>query len=94
MFGIWEKYQKPTLLDIRDMEDTPTVLLDYEEAKQFASVGFRRVGRIAVLDTPERRESNDFFETTSQNRGLRFVFFYSDEEEAITWLLSRDDGQS
>jgi hypothetical protein len=91
MLSIWEKHQRPILLDIRHMEDTPSVFRDYEEAKQFVSIGFQRAGRIAVLDNPERREANDFFETTAFNRGLRFVFFYSDEEEAIAWLLSEEE---
>ena len=92
MFSIWEKHQKPLIIDIRDMEDTPSVFIDYEEAKQFASIGFQRAGRIAVLDNPERRKANDFFETTAYNRGLRFIFFYSDEDEAIAWLLSEEGG--
>jgi hypothetical protein len=91
MFSIWEKHQKPLIIDIRDMEDTPSVFRDYEEVGQFASVGFWRVGRIAVLDSPERRKANDFFETTAYNRGLRFAFFYSDEDEAVAWLLSEGE---
>jgi hypothetical protein len=92
MFSIWEKYEKPLLIDLRDLEDTPSIFRDYEEAKQFARVGFWRAGRIAVLDTPKRRKANDFLETAANNRGVRFVFFYSDEEEAIARLLSEEEG--
>ena len=92
ILSIWEKHQMPILLDIRDMEDTPAVYRDYEDVKQLANIGFRRVGRIAVLDIPERYEANDFFETTARNRGLRFRFFYSNDEEAIAWLLPEKEG--
>jgi hypothetical protein len=83
IFSLWEKHQKPLLIDLRDMEDSPSIFSDYFDAKQFATAGFRSAGLIAVLDNPDRREANTFFETTAHNRGLRFAFFYSDEEEAI-----------
>jgi hypothetical protein len=91
IFSIWEKYQKPLLIDVRDLEDTPSIFRDYQEVGKFVSAGFRRVGRIAVLDYPQRREANDFLETAAQNQGMRFVFFYSSEEDAIAWLLPEED---
>jgi hypothetical protein len=92
MFSTWETHQKPVLLDIREMQASPSIFSDYEEVKQFARVGFGSVGRIAVLDNPERSKVNEFFETTARNRGLRFAFFYSDEKEAIAWLLTGKGG--
>ena len=92
MFSLWELNQKPILIDIRGMTDTPSVLRDYLSAEQFAKAGFRRVGRVAVLDNPERHDANDFFETTAHNRGLTFRFFYAGEQEAIEWLISDKEG--
>lgn len=92
MFSLWETNQKPILIYIQDMEDSPSVFRDYETAKHFSYAGFGRVRRIAVVDTPKRRKANDFFETTAYNRGLGFHFFYSDEEEAIAWLTSEEEG--
>ena len=87
LYNIWEKNQKDFLLiDIRKMQDKPTVITDYYNAEIFAATGFIKIYRIAVLDQPERKEANKFFETTAFNRGLRFRFFYESEQEAIDWL--------
>jgi hypothetical protein len=89
--ALWEKHHKRHLLiDIRNMSNTPSVTSDYYEAKHFVKTGFIFVGRIGVLDNLDRKEANDFFETTAANRGLRFRFFYTDEQEAIDWL---DEGR-
>jgi hypothetical protein len=86
------KHQEiPKLLDIRDMESTPTILGDYEEVGLFVKAGFRRLGRIAILDTRSRKESNDFLETTALNQGLNFRFFYEDEQEVSNWLFGKED---
>ena len=94
IFNIWEKHQKPMLLDMRGMEGSPSILGDYLDAEGFEVVGFGRVGRIAVLDNPERRKANDFFETAAHNRGLTFHFFYADEQEAIAWLIPKKEGKA
>ncbi len=39
----------------------------------------------AILDIPENKSNNDFFENASHNRGYKLLFFY-DEAEAIKWL--------
>ncbi len=39
----------------------------------------------AILDIPENKSNNDFFENASHNRGYKLLFFY-DESEAIKWL--------
>ena len=89
MYDFWAKHQKPYLLiDIRNMEDKPSVLSDYEDAERFAKNRFYLVRRVAVLDNQNRKESNDFFETTAANRGLRIKFFYTAESDAINWLIS------
>lgn len=88
MLNLWAKHQRrPLLIDIRSMEDRPSVFEDYENAKRFAYAGFGQLPRIAVLDNLDRREANDFFENTAYNRGLGFRFFYTDEQDAINWLL-------
>jgi hypothetical protein len=79
------------LIDIREMESTPTIFGDYEEVSLFVKAGFRRVGRIAVLDNWGRKDSNDFFETTALNHGLNFRFFYKDEQEVSNWLIGKED---
>lgn len=87
MHACWLEHQKrPLLIDIRSMRDKPTVVGDFRLAELFADTGFSLIGRIAVLDSEDRREANDFFETTAYNRGLTFRFFYADEQEAISWL--------
>ena len=86
VFSIWKQNQKPLLMDIRDMEDSPSILGDYLGVERLADAGFRQLGRIAVLDNQERHDADDFFETTALNRGLQFRFFYADEKEAIAWL--------
>lgn len=78
----------PVLIDLRAMQDSPTVTEDYHYAGQFAAAGFRQLGGVAFLDRPDRREANDFFETASFNRGLTFRFFYDEESDAIEWLLN------
>ena len=89
--ALWTEHQsKPLLIDMRNMEDNPAVLSDYENAKRFEKAGYRRIGRIAVLDREDRCEANDFFETTALNRGLGFRFFYGDEQEAISWILTKE----
>ena len=93
--NLWTEHQdQPLMIDIRSMEDSPSVFSDYENAKLFAADGFYLIRRIAVLDNVDRREANNFFETTAHNRGIRFRFFYADEQEAISWLLTKEQEQT
>jgi len=95
IYNLWTEHQnQPLMIDIRIMEDSPSVFSDYENAKLFANAGFYLIKRIAVLDDVGRREANNFFETTAHNRGMRFRFFYSDEQEAISWLLTKEQEQT
>lgn len=41
--------------------------------------------KFAILDLPEHKQANDFFENASYNRGFTLLFFY-DEAEAKKWL--------
>ncbi len=91
IFNHWAKHHNLVLLiDIRNMEDTPSIHGDYENAKRFVDAGFSQGRRIAVLDKLYRHKANDFFETTAINRGLLFQFFYGDEQEAIDWLQKKE----
>ena len=93
--NLWTEHQdQPLMIDIRSMEGSPSVLSDYENAKRFADTGFYLIRRIAVLDNVQRREANNFFETTTHNRGMRFRFFYTEEQEAISWLLKKEQEQT
>lgn len=42
--------------------------------------------QFAILDVPENKTNNDFFENASFNRGYKVMFFYA-EEEAKKWLM-------
>jgi hypothetical protein len=95
MYNLWAKHhQRNLLIDVRNMEETPSVVRDYHNVSHFAEANFHRIRRIAVLDNLNRQKANDFFETTAANRGLRFRFFYADEQEAISWLLSEERYQT
>ena len=96
IYDTWAKHrERALLLDLRDMQDIPSVLDDYKNAELLVNVGWREIGPIAVLDTLEREEANNFLETTASNRGLRiqFQFFYASEQEAINWLLEKSGSQ-
>jgi hypothetical protein len=89
ILNLWAKHQGQRLiLDMRSMEESPSISGDYENVRHFFDAGFWRFGGIAILDKPDRREANDFFELAAHNRGLGFRFFYGDEKDAINWLLS------
>ncbi len=90
IYDVWAKTRQPALLlDIRHMRDIPTVFRDYENVKLFAIAGFGKIYTIAVLDRMDREAANKFFEDAAHNQGLRFQFFYANEQEAINWLLEK-----
>lgn len=41
--------------------------------------------KFAILDVEKNKQSNDFFENASYNRGFSLLFFYN-EEDAVRWL--------
>ena len=96
IYDLWVTHsgKRGLLLDIRNMQDTPTVLGDYQHAALFAEAGFIQIGQIAVLDNSNRKEANNFFESTAFNRGQRFRFFYVDEQQALNWILPMEQNQS
>lgn len=51
----------------------------------------RRVLRSVILDHPENVERLRFFETVAINRGLN-VKVFSDEDQAVEWLLADVNG--
>ena len=46
--------------------------------------------QFAILDLPENKSNNDFFENASFNRGYKIMFFY-DIKEALKWLQITND---
>ena len=76
------------------MVSTESVVDDYYDAKLFEGAGFQQFERIAVLDNLNRHEANDFFETTAANRELQFYFFYTEEQDAMNWLLPGGQDQT
>ena len=61
------------LIDITEMQGNSSITKDYNDAELFYKAGFQHIHQIAVLDKPERKKMNDFFETTSRNRWLQFA---------------------
>jgi hypothetical protein len=47
--------------------------------------------KFAILDVEKNKQSNDFFENASYNRGFSLLFFYS-EEDALKWLEVQPSG--
>lgn len=87
IFNLIVVHGKPSLLiDIRKMTGGSSVVEDFNDAKRFFELEFWRLNKIAVLDKIDRKKENDFFETAAANRGVRFIFFYEDKQEAIDWL--------
>ena len=74
------------LIDMLEIKHAANVFTDYLEVKLLHALGFYKVPKIAVLDSFENEELNGFMETASYNQGIRIRFFYSDENEAISWL--------
>ena len=54
---------------------------------------FRKESKLlqfAVLDLPENKSNNEFFENASYNRGYKIMFFY-DIKDALKWLKIAND---
>jgi len=86
----WKSDSQPGLIiDVRSMQDTPSVLEDYETAKIFFDSEFYRIGPVAVLDHPERKSANVFLENAAHNRGIMLRFFYDGRQEAIDWISTQ-----
>lgn len=77
----------PLLIDVCDMKSDVSTFNDFDDVHIFIEMHFRKLGRIAVIDRDNRKKHNEFFETAANNRGLRIRFFYTDRQEALSWLL-------
>ena len=74
------------LIDDRNVTYTATILSLYQLAEYYAKVDIpRQINRAAILANPKYKETNNFFEDTSRNRGINLRLFY-DLEEAEQWL--------
>jgi hypothetical protein len=87
--NLYLQHKIPMLLDVREMTSRTTVTDDYYDVKKFSNKGLGTLVRVAILDNLDRKEQNDFFVTTAQNRGLAINIFYSGELEAVDWLLKK-----
>ena len=73
------------LIEVKDLEDNPTPLQDFNTVKLMQKLGYERVHKIAVLDKLENKSANDVFEGFAYNTKLKIRFFYS-EPDAMNFL--------
>jgi hypothetical protein len=71
------------LVDLRKFEGRFGVFDGLKEVEQFRPES--KMLRFAILDLPDNKKNNDFFENASVNRGYKLIFFY-DVAEAKKWL--------
>ncbi len=89
IFNTWQNNNMlPLLIDVREMSFNPIATNDYIDVQKFEAAGFIQLGRIAVIDKLDRKFYNDAFESWATLQGLKFKFFYTDEKNAIKWLLT------
>lgn len=71
------------LVDLREFEGRFGVFDGINHIENFREES--KFLQFAILDTPDHKEKNDFFENASFNRGYKLLFFYN-EDEAFKWL--------
>ena len=71
------------LVDLRNFEGRFGVFDGLKEIENFREES--KFLHFAVLDIPENKKNNDFFENASFNRGYKLLFFYK-KEDALKWL--------
>ena len=71
------------LVDLRKFEGRFGVFDGLKEIENFREES--KFLQFAVLDLPENKKNNDFFENASFNRGYKLLFFYT-KEDALKWL--------
>lgn len=71
------------LVDLRKFEGRFGVFDGLKEIENFREES--KFLQFAVLDIPENKKNNDFFENASFNRGYKLLFFYN-KEDALKWL--------
>ena len=71
------------LVDLREFEGRFGVFDGINHIENFREES--KFLQFAILDIPDHKEKNDFFENASFNRGYKLLFFYN-EDEAFKWL--------
>lgn len=71
------------LVDLREFEGRFGVFDGINHIENFREES--KFLQFAILDIPDNKEKNDFFENASFNRGYKLLFFYN-EDEAYKWL--------
>jgi stage II sporulation SpoAA-like protein len=75
------------LIDDRKVKYTASIIALYELARYYDQIRVPdKIQRVAVLASPDYKESNEFFETTARNRGVDLRVFQQ-REQAEAWLL-------
>ena len=75
------------LIDDQQVTYTASILSIYQLAEHYAKADIPRfIKRAAVVANPDYKETNEFFENTTRNRGINLRLFYN-VEDAETWLL-------
>jgi hypothetical protein len=76
------------LIDDRKVTYTASVCSIYQLVEYYAKVDLpRQIYRAAVVADLKYKETNDFFENASRNRGINLRLFY-DLEKAEEWLIT------
>jgi hypothetical protein len=79
------------LIDVRGAETILSIADLYELAVALAGQPALIGSKIGILGPMSGMDKAQFFETVAQNRGARIKAF-TDFEEAITWLVLREQG--
>lgn len=82
--GLLDKYGlKDILIDLRNITGRLSVFDSVEHIDNYSYE--MKLRRYAVVDKPEHKEQNRFFENAACNRGYR-IYFFTDEAPALKWL--------
>lgn len=71
------------MVDLRNFKGRFGVFNGLQEIENFREES--KFLQFAIIDIPENKSNNDFFENASFNRGYKLLFFYN-EEDAEKWL--------
>jgi hypothetical protein len=77
--------QDAILLDARQQTRETSAGAEFVSAHALAEGWKGRIRRLALLDCPEKRRFNQFFEFVARGLGL-VVSVFGDEQEAVDWL--------
>jgi hypothetical protein len=74
------------LIDDTRVKYTASIVSLYELAKYYNQIHIpNKIRKVALVANPDYKESNDFYETTTRNRGVNLRVFHQ-REEAEAWL--------